>query len=149
MSFRFWSYVAFEGDDECWLWTGCKNVCGYGRASRDGGANVLAHRLVYELAVGEVPEGLCVMHVCDTPACVNPAHLRLGTQNDNVADCVAKGRTARGEKNAKAKLTSADVRAIRSAVRRGESQRAVAADFEVCPKTVSRINRGLTWRHVQ
>lgn len=149
MSFRFWSHVAIGSDEECWLWTGCTTACGYGRASRYGGANVLAHRLAYELAVGEVPDGLCVMHVCDTPACVNPAHLRLGTQRDNVADCVAKGRTAHGEKNGRAKLTSADVRAIRGAVRRGASQRAVADDFEVCPKTVSRITRGLTWRHVQ
>lgn len=148
MSFRFWSYVEFRDNNECWPWTGCTTANGYGRASRDGGANVLAHRRAYELVFGAIPDGLVVLHQCDTPACVNPAHLRIGTQHDNMLDCVAKGRAARGEKNGRAKLSTSDVRAIRRATRRALSFREIANAFGVSTKTISRINRATTWKHI-
>ena len=75
----------------CWNWTAYKNNEGYGRL-RAGGEKVLAHRLSYSIFKGEIAEGLFVCHTCDNPACINPEHLFLGTHQDNVSDCVAKGR---------------------------------------------------------
>lgn len=148
MSFRFWQYVDLRDDAECWPWTGCTTSNGYGRASRDGGANVLAHRFAYELVLGPIPEGLCILHACDTPACVNPAHLSVGTHQENILDCVLKGRSARGEKNGRAKLTVADVRAIQGELRNDRPHRLISEAFGISTKTVSRISRALTWTHV-
>jgi hypothetical protein len=148
MSFRFWQHVDLRDDAECWPWTGCTTSNGYGRASRDGGANVLAHRFAFELVFGPIPSGLLILHACDTPACVNPAHLRVGTQQENVLDCVLKGRSARGEKNGHAKLTVADVRAIHRDLDRHRPRRAIAESFGISTKTVSRISQAATWKHV-
>jgi hypothetical protein len=83
-------------DRGCWIWTGATVDGGYGQFSlgRDGYASVVqqAHRWSYEHFVGAIPDGMCVLHRCDTPACVNPEHLFLGTQSDNMADMRAKGR---------------------------------------------------------
>lgn len=76
--------------DSCWLWTGIVDRRGYGRVYR--GRMVFAHRFSYELHVGQIPKGLIVRHSCDVPGCVNPDHLRLGTQRDNVGDMFARGR---------------------------------------------------------
>ena len=82
------SELSAEG---CWLWTRSKQSRGYGTAW-DGGRVVLAHRLSYESFIGNIPHGKIVMHLCDTPACVNPAHLRIGTDRDNLLDSIRKGR---------------------------------------------------------
>ena len=87
---RLWSRVDRSG--ECWVWTGGTNGVGYGRVSDADGRTVLTHRLVYQLEVGPIPEGLWVLHHCDNPPCVNPAHLFLGTVGDNNRDARAKGR---------------------------------------------------------
>ncbi len=91
---RFWARVALDSSG-CWLWGGLRDVDGYGRLGRGAGCGTRAraHRLAYEAAHGPILPGFCVLHRCDTPACVNPAHLFLGTQLDNVADRDAKGRT--------------------------------------------------------
>ena len=88
VSERFWAKVDKTG--ECWLWTGA-NVGGYGHINI-GGRMVRSHRLSYEWANGPIPKGLVVCHRCDTPACVNPAHLFAGSQRDNHKDCYVKGR---------------------------------------------------------
>lgn len=98
---------------ECWLWTGARSGLQYG-GIREGDRVLRAHRVSYELNVGPIPEGLHVMHRCDNPVCVNPAHLQLGTHQDNMADMYAKGRrkAASGLRNGAAKLTPEARRAI-------------------------------------
>lgn len=145
---RFWSNVAIAGADDCWLWTSpWVNEGGYGLLGIDG-KSVLAHRFSWELHNGPIPDGLCVLHRCDNPACCNPAHLFLGTRPDNSADMVTKGRSSRGSRSPAAKLTEEDVRVIRRRVAGCEAQRTVAADFGVRPQTISKIVRRQRWRHV-
>ncbi len=112
---RFWLKV--EKTDTCWLWTDKHNRGGYGwvYAGKSFHTN-LAHRISYILTNGPIPKNLHVLHHCDNPPCVNPAHLFLGTQADNNRDMYAKGRaariSARGERSPRARLTSTQVLAI-------------------------------------
>lgn len=89
---RFWSKVArTENEADCWLWLGATRAGGYG-SIRVARKLEMAHRVSYLLAHGSIDEGLCVLHRCDNPACVNPAHLFLGTKKDNTSDRISKGR---------------------------------------------------------
>jgi hypothetical protein len=96
---RFWSKVDQRGPDECWEWTASRNQFGYGQimlgAYGTGGKArpFFAHRIAWELIHGPIETGLFVLHRCDNPPCVNPAHLFLGDQSDNMKDAHAKGRT--------------------------------------------------------
>lgn len=107
---------------------------------------IVAHRIAYELTHGPVPEGLHVLHSCDNRPCCNPAHLRVGTNAENVADRAARrrGREHRqaGEANRNVKLSDEAVAAVRAAVTAGETQTAVALRFGVSQPQVSRIVRG-------
>lgn len=90
---RFWGRV--NKTETCWLWTGGTTTNGYGRIYLIRGGSwkaVSAHRLSYELAFGRIPDGLCVLHHCDNPPCVNPAHLYAGTMTDNNRDMNSRGR---------------------------------------------------------
>lgn len=122
---RFWEYVdKSAGPDGCWIWTGNISNAGYGRFT-DYWQKFSAHRLSYEFANGPTPPGKNVCHTCDVRACVNPAHLWLGSHTDNMQDAIAKGRHggfktrgrpgARGEANGHAILTDEQVLAIRAA----------------------------------
>lgn len=91
----FWKKVERKSSEECWNWKAAKKCYGYGQMSSHLGRDkspLDAHRFSYELHNGPVPDGLCVLHKCDNPSCVNPAHLFLGTQQDNVDDMMKKGR---------------------------------------------------------
>jgi len=130
---------------DCWLWTGSLNTNGYGIVwFRPNGVKTgyLAHRLVWELINGPIPEGLKVLHRCDNPPCVRIEHLSLGTQSDNIADRHAKGRTARGETHCRAKLLDQDVSDIRALSARGVSRRAILEEYKISQPYLSRLLRG-------
>lgn len=138
---RFFSKIETpDGERGCWLWTGCIGSDGYGRVRRKGKTHS-AHRYAYRLFKGEVPEGLCVLHACDEPKCVNPTHLFLGTKKDNSRDMLRKGRHA----NALPHLSRVDVDEIRRRLQRGESKTSIAAAFKVCRSTVQDIEKATTW----
>lgn len=117
---------------------------GYGQAAFNY-KTVRAHRLAYEAFVGPIPKGMCVCHRCDVRECVNPDHLFLGTSQENMADRDQKGRTARGEKQGFARLTSAQALAVYSDPRKGVT---IATEYGVTPGTVSSIKHGRNWAHV-
>lgn len=141
---RFWSKVDKSG--ECWTWAGSVWHVGYGTIWRDGGM-AYAHRVAYELQHGPILPGAYVLHRCDNRLCVRGDHLFIGTHLDNVADMLAKGRQAKGERLARAFTTEAviDVRRRRAA---GESSTALAQEYGVNQSHISRVSRGLAWKHV-
>ncbi len=143
---RFWSKVAkFEGD-ECWLYTGQPHKDGYGEFYiNDARGKVLAHRFSWELTFGS-PGKWFVLHTCDNPACVNPNHLDLGTQQDNMADKMSKGRHPRGTVVYNAKLTEDDVREIRSSTLKGVE---LAELFGISQKTVSFVRHYKNYINVE
>jgi len=131
-----------EGD--CVIWDGPNIRGGYGKVSA-GGNRIPAHVLAYAMSHGS-PSKNYVLHSCDTPPCVNPSHLRDGTQSENVREMHAKGRCDRkGEKHVNAKLTEKDVLAIRNDFR---YQNDIALDYGVCQKTISRIKCRENWSHI-
>jgi hypothetical protein len=139
-------YSAPPNERGCILWTGNRNKKDYGFLKWRG-ADRGAHRLSWEVAHGPIEANLCVCHRCDTPACINPDHLFLGTHADNVADREAKGRRTplRGEAHGMAKLTEAVVLEIRAAA---GTQRSIAARFGIKQAQVSAIKRRRNWAHL-
>lgn len=149
---RFWANVQKGGPGECWLWTGLLTDKGYGRVFSNG-RYLGAHRFSYRLHEGPVPKGLFVCHRCDNPRCVNPDHLWLGTNADNMADMAEKGRANHeprmlGESHTRAKLTEKKVREIRRLRREGLTLEAIAKQYGVCFQTVSLVVNRKSWAHV-
>lgn len=145
----FWSFV--EKTDGCWIWRGSVNpVHGYGYYHNGGDHR--AHRYAFIEANGPIAESLVVCHQCDNKLCVRPDHLFVGTQADNRADCVTKGRHARGSRNSQAKLTEDQVRALVTEYRaligaRDGRLGELAARYGIKQDTIRNIaNRA--WRHV-
>ena len=135
---RFWAFV--RKSDSCWVWTGDVVQGGYGRFQMHG-TKVLAHRMSYEIAFGAFDASLKVLHRCDNPPCVNPAHLWLGTAKDNALDAMAKGRLSYGG----GKLTPDIVRSIRTSQ---APARELASALGITVTTVYDIRRGKTWRNL-
>lgn len=131
----------------CWLWAGGMFQHGYGAVTFRGRRR-LAHRWFYEELRGPIPAGFSLLHRCDTPACVNPAHLLVGTNAQNTADSIAKGRARplRGERHPLAKLTPAQVAEIREmAQSRSLTQKEIGRRYGITQSNVSMIARGRTW----
>jgi hypothetical protein len=138
-----------EPNSGCWLWLSGINNKGYG-IREVGGRRKLAHRISYEMFCGEIPDGLCVLHRCDTPLCINPRHLLLGTKLENTRDMDAKGRRVNtpqlGSKHGMAKLTEADVIAIRNDPRMPQSL--IAKDYGVTKEMIYNIKKRRNWKHL-
>lgn len=141
---RFWAKVERHGPDECWVWVGGAGPDGRYGFFFDGQRVVRSHRWAFERWVQALEPGQVVMHTCDNDKCVNVAHLRAGTQLENIADMKAKGRARarKGEANGFARLTNAQAEEIRRRKADGVTQRALALEFGVGQSTVSRIVRG-------
>lgn len=130
-----------EPNSGCWLWLGCDHGNGYGVLTKRT-RQYLAHRASWEAFSGAAPpDGLLVCHKCDNRACVNPAHLFLGSNADNTQDMIRKGRRAdlSGERGPGAKISDAGVLKILADNRR---QHIIARDFGVTPSQISRIKSG-------
>lgn len=138
------------GPDDCWEWTRFRDKAGYGRIKYLGKIYG-AHRVSYTVHYGvAIPHGLVVRHSCDNPPCVNPSHLVLGTDQDNVDDMNRRGRQAiqRGERNGRAKVTEGDVREIRSLYSAGASRKEISDKFGISGPTVYNIVHKRTWKHI-
>lgn len=142
---RLWARVKKAGPTDCWLWEGSKDKQGYGLIGDENRVLRMAHRVAYEDIKGPLPAGVILRHTCDNPPCCNPDHLLPGTHADNMNDMVSRGRSMRGEKNRLAKLTAADVVAIRADTRR---QVEIAAAYGITHGNVSLIKSRRIWRHV-
>jgi hypothetical protein len=146
---RFCEKYKVDPASGCWFWTASVAGKGYGQIKLPlTRRQVYAHRLSYEIHVGQVPSDAMVLHRCDTPRCVNPEHLFLGTGADNLADMASKGRHLYGERNIKHRLTEKQVHSIFDLSDAGWSQHRIAKKVKVGQPQVGRILRGLRWRHV-
>ena len=149
---RFWAKVDVKGPDDCWLWTANKNNKGYG-LFRPGGLapKRLSHRLSFSDAFGPIPDGMHVLHSCDTPACVNPAHLRSGTHRENMEDIYLHGRRNRSTRKKRApdihvnKMTQESVIALRRAYVAGDALEDIAQRFGCKLSALADYTGGRSW----
>ena len=156
---RFWEKVKKQAEHNgCWLWVGAKGNYGYGVIGKGGRGEGLAraHVLSWEWANNKkVPEGMCVCHSCDNPSCVNPKHLFIATQQENLVDMRLKQRGSApplhyGEKQHCAKLSPNKVKEIRKLHVSGLfKHRDLAKIFDVSKNTITSLLSGKTWRHIE
>jgi len=137
-----------EKTDTCWLWTGCINSSGYGTISVRGKCH-MSHRLSWDLFKSKKIGKQFVLHMCDVRNCVNPSHLFSGTQNENIADMIKKGRQRTGRlagiKHGMSKISEDDVRTIRASK---QTAPVLAKQFGISRSNVGMIRTGKTWRHL-
>lgn len=144
------AYSIPEPNSGCCLWLASISERGYGRIYDDG-KNKRAHRVSYEEYIGPIPEGLLVLHRCDTPACINPGHLFLGTHQDNMDDMVKKERQAKisGENNNNSMLTEAQVLDIAEELHTTwTSAKDLGVKYQVTVGTIYNIDTGICWSHL-
>jgi len=148
----FWLHV--NKTDTCWLWTGSKYPNGYGQRSHVS-LDQYAHRTSWILHFGPIPVGQQVLHRCDVPACVNPEHLFLGHVNDNMQDCINKGRfnlvnfsSHPGERHPRSKLTNAIVIEARRLHKTNVPVKTIAATFNVSLGCIEDVLYGRSWKHI-
>jgi hypothetical protein len=158
---RFWSHVEKKELDECWEWQARKNMWGYG-VFHIGLQTKLAHRVRWEIDYGEIPTGMCILHKCDNPACVNPSHLWIGTHKDNSDDKMAKGREShkstpkkpeskvymRGSRQGSSKLKEENVIAIRIFYQLGSTLSELAKMYNISKSVICNIVHRKSWTHV-
>jgi hypothetical protein len=152
---RFWdSFDMSAGPEACWLWARIPSGSGYGSLGIGkrwpNRKTYRAHKVMWQLINGPVPHGLFVCHHCDNRLCVNPRHLFLGTQTDNMVDMVRKGRAAKahGENNNNSKLSVDDVKAIRGLSAAGFCRYSIGAAFGIVHSHVTQISTRRRWAHV-
>jgi hypothetical protein len=144
---RFWEKV--NKTDDCWLWTGYLNK-GYGYISIDNKAKP-AYRVSYQLTYGDIPEGLVVRHMCRSKNCVNPKHLKLGTQKDNMEDAIKDGTTLKGEKNHRSILKEEQVKDfIKNKPINNINDYILlkSKELNVSPTALYDIHYRRTWKHI-
>lgn len=148
---KFWQRVNIGPPDDCWPWQGTLQKNGYGDFDfqlHGTRYRCSSHRLSYMLSYNlQIPKGFCVMHSCDNKSCVNPSHLSVGTQLDNIKDMMKKGRHSfpKGEDSTSPKLTLRDVTTIRQRAKNGEKLCTIAKDFPVDRSQISRIVARKRW----
>jgi hypothetical protein len=149
---RFWAKVSPANGNGCRLWTACtmRSARGlrYGHFRGMGGRMIAAHRFIYGVVIGPIPDGLVVRHKCDVSLCVNPDHLEVGTPKDNAQDCITRGRRvlARGESHGRSVNTAARVLEIRSLIAQGMGRAAVARELGIPVNLVKTAQK--YWRHL-
>jgi hypothetical protein len=153
---RFWKFVGKT--DGCWTWSGATRPFGYGviNLGIDHNCKVEpAHRVSWSIHFGPIPPDMHVLHKCDNPPCTNPDHLFLGSNADNIADMVAKGRDQfnhmhrrLGTAHGMSKLTDDDVRAIRQERAAGAILRVLSEKYDVSIPTIDRVVKRQTWGHI-
>ena len=137
----------------------CENGCiefiggkirnGYGQYYIDNNAPILAHRYAWILQFGNIPDGMCVCHKCDNPACCNVNHLFLGTHKENMQDAAQKGKTRGHQKHRRHRVIAEDIPVIEELYyHKGLSFNAIAKIYKVHHKTISKIIRGITWSQI-
>lgn len=149
---RFWAKV--NKTNTCWLWIAASSNFGHGRF-RFEGKLYSSHIISYQLHKNDYDKTKLVCHTCDNPSCVNPHHLFLGSNSDNMRDCVAKGRHRinaeylKGEECYQSKLTKADVQEIKRRLGFGERVCNINRDYpHVSRRTIEGIKSGKNWKHV-
>lgn len=158
---RFWAKCKRDDPDECWPWQGERYTRGGKNApprSQQYGTFMTfkngkrkkyrAHRVAYALAVGELTRGLVICHTCDFPPCCNPKHLVQATQAENVRQCEARGRWARGSRTYSAVLTDDQAKNIRERRANGETYAALAREVGLHGDTIRKLCLGRTWKHI-
>ena len=144
---RFFSKIEKKSSEECWCWTGLKNTKGYGQITINS-KKYIAHRVSWVLYNGAIPEGLLVCHTCDNRLCLNPMHLFLGTNKDNMRDMVEKGRSGAGEKHGNHKLTEKEVIEIREKyIPYKYTQSKLAKEYCVTQAAIYYILKYINWPH--
>lgn len=147
---RFWIRVRKGGPDDCWTWTGSTSKKGYGRFSNTKWGTNLAHRIAFMVSNGyQIPDGLLACHSCDNPRCVNPNHIFIGTNRENILDSSRKGRLAKGERAYHSKLTEQDVRNIHTLYSVDKkSSKQISKIYNVSMQSIMDILKGKSWKHL-